>query len=105
MCARTIGDNFFSRLSQTMCKKEFFKLIKSGFKNNPLKYENSEKLSFEISFWVKNGKLILFKKFVLAPKEVIFLNAQPKYAQRRILQVDQNNIGKTSLRTTQRVKN
>ena len=54
----------------TMCTKEsFLSWSESDLKNNSMKYEKSQKLTFEISFWVKKGKFVIFK-CVLSPLKV-----------------------------------
>ena len=63
-CAR--GYNFFSGYDENIREKKFIKLVKSNLKNKSLKYEKSEKLTFEVSNLVKKVKTSFFHKKNLA---------------------------------------
>ena len=54
-------------------------------KNEFLKYEKSEKLTFKLPIWVKRCHVILFKNGGLVPLEVIFFLDKSKDVQRKVL--------------------
>ena len=63
-----------------MHKKVFFKSVK--FEKQVFGVKKSEKVSSEVSFFVKKLKIYFFK-CILAPNEVIFFWLLPKDAQRK----------------------
>ena len=71
--------NFFTTKK---CRQESYSSCSEQYvKNKSLKDEKIEKLTFEISIWVKNGKLNFFN-CVLTAQEVKFLKIRPDDAQR-----------------------
>ena len=64
-----------------------------------MKYENFERLTFEISIWVKKIKKIkIYKKSAWSlQRRWFFFKLQPKDTQRRVRQDDWNHIWKKSL--------
>ena len=67
--------------TQRYTKKSSSSWQESDLKNKSLKYEKSEKQTFEISIRVKKiQNHFLFKKCLLAPEEVIFLVATKRCA-------------------------
>ena len=53
---------FFLEQPKDEKKDSYLCCLKSDLKNMSFKYKESEKLTFEISTWVKNGKLSFSKK-------------------------------------------
>ena len=96
---RAIAGFFFYFYNQKMCKRGFFKFIKVRFENKYLKYEKKEKLSFEIRFWVKNGKLI--KKMRTGN---FFLSTTKIRAKESSLISSKSNLKNKSLSTKRRKK-
>ena len=72
-----------------MHKGEFLKLFRFTFEKQVSEVQKRKKLAIEISFRVKNGKLIFFLKCVLALQEVtFFLDTSKKMRKGKFFLVD-----------------
>ena len=71
-------------------RKSSLSCSESDLKNKFLKYKKCEKLTFEVSIWPKKLKFKFLKKIMLGPYVVNFFLILSKDAQRRVLQVGQN---------------
>ena len=92
-CVIAPQELFFRDTIKRCAKESSSSRSESELKSKSLKYEKSEKLTFEIWNWFKIFKLI-FLNCVLASMEGIFLLVQAKDAWRRVLLVVQNRIKK-----------
>ena len=62
MCNPATGSIFYRDTNKRCAKDIAFSSLESQLKIKSLKYKKNDKLLFEISIWIKNGKLKFFQR-------------------------------------------
>ena len=105
MRACAIGGEFFSWCTQKMRKWKFFVLVRIRIETKFLKYEKSEKLTFEFLIWVENFTFKFFQKNeCLCHRRYFFLDTTERCAKENFLSWLESELKKTCLQSTKKVK-